>query len=652
MKDLPLLRRKNAGKPNDDAAPPAPLPALAPSAVAALNRAAGRRPGEDALVIEERSVWQPHSWLIQRCWETLAEAGAGPQALAAARLGAARQPAAPLQAILHLAQHAAERPDLQALVAQALALETRSLFDGAPPAAEQCAARFVLAAGAASIVQTPAAAYAYLERLDQVQKGWDKVFAAPDDRALLAGTVARTGLHPLGLALIAHGLRRFGDSGADFVQRAAEKLDAESAATSAPARMLQHCVDALRHGVLATLHSHRVAAGVFARAGMVEEALNEITVIGNIQEARRGAGITARSGDQNLLRQVKRPRANPDVDFQFYALREAVRALPAGRVSAEQRALLAAQLAALGTQSDGWTAAGAASTLVELGALDEAAAVVDAIAPADPTRSEGAIALVRGLLAVGDMFRADQETDKALAWVRALGKKNPERALIWGLAEANVDYGRPDRALELLGEWRNEPGFMDRLRARFGPTFGDDDLRIQRLRLQALLELRGSTLAPPGEVSAVIEKLRLWAPRLLEGEALSEFYADGLLRPLLAAGRGQQAAALLPDVLDALAASTGDKHTARVREVAALLARQVRLHAAQAQGANGGGAELRALVTRFLLDLWQKDAERGIWQAIHGVEGSLPLVLALDGPDALAAIAEAAAESGDLWSPP
>ena len=646
-----MFRRKNAGKPDAAAAPPAPLPALAPSAVAALDRAAERRPGEDALVVEERSVWQPHSWLIQRCWEALSEAGAGPQALGVARLGAARQPAAAMHAILRLAQHAAERPELRPVVAQALTQETRALFDGAPPAAGQGAQPLVLAAAAAAMVQTPAQALAYLERLDQVQKGWDKVFAAPDDRGLLAETVARAGIHPLSLALIGNALRRFGDSGADFVQRVADKLDAESGAP-APARMVQRCVDSLRHGVLATLHSHRVTAGVLARAGLVEDALNEITVIGNIQEARRGAGITARSGDQNLLRQVKRPRANPDVDFQFYALREAVRALPAGRISAEQRALLAAQLAALGTQSDGWTAAGAASTLVELGALDEAAAVVAAIAPADPTRSEGAIALARGLLAVGDTFRADQEADKALAWVRALGKKNPERALIWGLAEAYLDYGRPDRALELLGEWRNEPGFMERLRARFGPTFGDDDLRIQRLRLQALLDLRGSATGPPGEISGVIQQLRLWAPRLLEGEALGEFYADGLLRPLLAAGRVQQATALLPEVLDALAASTGDKHTARVREVAALLARQVRLQAAQPQSASADGAELRALLTQFLLDLWQKDAERGIWQAVHGVEGSLPLVLALDGPDALVTIAEAAAQSGDRWSPP
>lgn len=644
-----MFRRKNAGKP-DVAAQPAPPPALAPSAVAALHRAAAHRPGEDALVIEERSVWQPHSWLIQRCWEALAEAGAGPQALAVARLGAARQPAAPLQVILHLAQHAAERPDLQPLVAQSLALETRPLFDGPPPAEGARVDGYVLAAAAAALVETPAHAFSFLERLDQMQKGWDRVFAAPDDRALLADVVARTGIHPLTLALVGGALRRYGDSGADFVQRVAEKLDADSGGATPAARMLQRCVDSLRHGVLATLHSHRVTAAVLARAGLVDDALNEITVIGNIQEARRDAGITGRSSDQNLLRQVKRPRANSDVDYQFYALREAVRALPTGRVTAEQRHKLAAQLAALGTQSDGWTAAGAASTLVELGALDQAAEVVNAIAPDDPTRSEGAIALVRGFLAVGDMFRADEQAAKALTWVRELGRKNPERALIWGLAEAYLDYGRPDKALDLLGTWRAEPGFMERLRARFGPTFSDDDLRIQRLRLQAMLDLRGTALVAPGEVSTVIQQLRQWAPRLLEGEALSEFYADGLLRPLLAAGRAQQAAALLPEVQAALAASTGEKHTARVREVAALLARQVRLQGTQ--GAPAAAEDVRPLLARFLVELWETDAGRGIWQAIHGVEGSLPLVLALDGPDALVTIAEAAAQSGDLWSPP
>ena len=36
----------------------------------------------------------------------------------------------------------------------------------------------------------------------------------------------------------------------------------------------------------------------------------------------------------------------------------------------------------------------------------------------------------------------------------------------------------------------------------------------------------------------------------------------------------------------------------------------------------------------------QHDAGRGVWQAIHGVEGTLPLLLALDGPQAVAQLAQ------------
>ena len=38
--------------------------------------------------------------------------------------------------------------------------------------------------------------------------------------------------------------------------------------------------------------------------------------------------------------------------------------------------------------------------------------------------------------------------------------------------------------------------------------------------------------------------------------------------------------------------------------------------------------------------IWQHDAGRGVWQAIHGVEGTLPLLLALEGPQVVAQLAQ------------
>src|SRR5690606_38055211 len=115
---------------------------------------------------------------------------------------------------------------------------------------------------------------------------------------------------------------------------------------------------------------------------------------------------------------VKRPQADADVDFQVYTLREAIRALPLRYIPRDKRILLAQHLAQLGMKSDGWTAAGATSTLAELGALKFATDVVSRIAATDATRSEGVIALVRGMLAVNDLTGAEEQVQKGLAWAR------------------------------------------------------------------------------------------------------------------------------------------------------------------------------------------------------------------------------------------
>jgi tetratricopeptide (TPR) repeat protein len=247
------------------------------------------------------------------------------------------------------------------------------------------------------------------------------------------------------------------------------------------------------------------------------------------------------------------------------------------------------------------------------------------------------IALVRSLLAIGELNLAQRQTDAAVGWVRSLNRRNPERALIWGVAQAYLEFGYPQRALELLQQWRIETGLRQRLTTLFGAQMNDDDLRLKRLRLQALLSLRKG--AYDGEINALTQELRTAAPRLLDGDALISFYADGLLRPLLAAGRIHQAWALLPEICAALAVGSGSKHGARVREISVLLARQVRLEAARGEESSMS----REPLTRFLLELWRRDVEKGIWQVVHSVEGAIPLLLALEGPSALVAVGEAAA---------
>jgi hypothetical protein len=52
----------------------------------------------------------------------------------------------------------------------------------------------------------------------------------------------------------------------------------------------------------------------------------------------------------------------------------------------------------------------------------------------------------------------------------------------------------------------------------------------------------------------------------------------------------------------------------------------------------------------FLSQIWEADAKRGLWQIIHSIEGSIPLILALEGPQTLLIIARAASEKERLWS--
>ena len=81
-------------------------------AIDLLNLAATRQPDEQVYFSEARGIWQPNTWLLQRCWRVLAEAGYTNEALSVADLMRRRQPLAPLQALHLLAQKLDQQPHL------------------------------------------------------------------------------------------------------------------------------------------------------------------------------------------------------------------------------------------------------------------------------------------------------------------------------------------------------------------------------------------------------------------------------------------------------------------------------------------------------------------------------------------------------------
>ncbi len=639
---------------------PAP-PALAQQAIQALAKAAMVQPGDTTKLVEERNVWQPNSWLIQRCWEVLVDAGAGEEALQVARLAQMRHPLAPLQALHRIAQQVAQRPQLAQLVRLELERIASALFYAPNTLEGNALERLLLVAASAGQIDDLPLACACLEAIDQTPKAWERVFVRNEWRTLLAESIAHIGVHPLTLALVANAVRRFDDAGAQFLhQTAIIMAQLGEAAPRRVKRLLLRTLETFRYAPLTSLHSRRLAAIAFGHAGLVEDVLAQLTTIANIQDARRETGFSLYKEDPLLLRQVKRPAANAEVDFQVYTLQQALKALPMRQLSREQRITLADQLAALGMRSDGWTAAGAAVTLIELGAFKYAVEVVHKIAAHDPTRSEGMLSLVRGLLAVDEAQLAYEQARHALNWARAQHNRNPERAITWGLAQIYLERGEPDKALQLLELWRAPVGWRYRLQAWLGRGFDDDTLRLRALRWRALLQRGGvhgnaaDLRAYTQELRTLYNELRTWATRLLDGEALVNFYIDALFQPLLAAGKGQQAWELLPELIKLLNTTTGDKLAAHVATIVRLLLHQLRLATAHQPinpantsappiSGNGssspGPSELHETIISFLVNLWQSSAQRGTWQVIHSLEGALPLLVTLAGPQTLVTIA-------------
>jgi hypothetical protein len=625
-------------------------------------------------LVDERAVFRPDTWLLQCCWQRLADSGEFVQAMRVAGLAASRQPLAPIYCLHRLSRQIDRHWGLAKAIAGELMQMQGALLRpmaGVPSVGERAGQQgewLLYAAATAANIGDRTLAFACLERLDQLSKPWDRLMVQPDQRSILADTVLRIGPHPLTLGLMSHALRRFGDAGAHFVLEitagAAERLRraapaAGAAGTAKMARLLALGVDTFRNASLTSLHSRRLTATVFGQAGLVDEVLSQLTTIANIQAARREGGISLRQGDPTLLRQVKRPTADADVDFQVYTLREAIRALPVRGLSRDSRLELANRLAALGNRSDGWTAAGAAATLVEVGAIKYGVEVVNKIPANDPTRAEGVISLVRSLLAAGEAELAEEQAQKGLAWARAYPGRNPERALTWGLSEVYLERRQSDRALLLLDQWEQPSNLVQRVRGLFGRKLDDDELRNLGLRLRALLQ-RERTGA--NEIQRLVNQLASAAPQLLEGEALVSYLLDDLLRPLLAAGRLKLALSVLPLLAAALRSGTGEKHAARVGNAANVLVAELataqpeRLDPSRDSAAGNGGAsatlppEASTAIEQFLTTLWRSNQERGLWQTVHGIHGSLALVQLLEGPQSVETIAVYVAEAGGDWT--
>ncbi|MEM7538676.1 MAG: hypothetical protein AAF639_41315 [Chloroflexota bacterium] len=638
---------------------------------------------------EERNVWGPDTWLLKCCWESLADAGYVDEALTVAPLSEIRQPLVMWQALEKLSKFITTKPltdstSLKLRLQAELRQRASVLFAQPSPTLDQTLEiqRGLFAAVTATRADDTYLALSVLERLDQIPKVWDRVFVNPELRTALSETVVRLslamGLHPLTNALLRNAVRRFDDAGAKFLHEItstlAEELKEQVALNGDNANapnpnapnpnapnpsnailLMLRCIEIFRSSTLTTLHVRRLAAIAFGQAGLVGELMAQMETIENIQAARKDSGLFDWQKDSVYIRQVTRSSANTDIDFRVHTLRDAINTMPVYEVDRHERITLASQLTLMAVRSDGWTAASAVPALIRLGALKYAGDVVAKIPVSDHTRSEGHISLVRALLALNQEDAeelAEAQVERALIWLQTVPNRTAERATIWGLTDLYIEQGQPQMAMRLLA-LREEPEKTGLARIRkvvtdtaqgrlFRTVMNDDQLRDSGLRFRALLQLSklGQLSADESkDLRLLFGQLRNWAPRLMDGEALIAFYVDTLLHPLLDVVALEQVWQLLPQIQTFLVSSSGDKHSVHVRRITTQLADSL---LDPDTGLLNDETHQTNLI-EFMVGLWQSNISQGIWQTVHSIEGSIPLLLALTGPAALVAIAQTAA---------
>ncbi len=619
--------------------------ALAGAALSALKSVDLRNPS-----LADRQVRQPDTWLLRRCYQALALYGDANTAFAAAELVRERETLSPFRVLPPLARRAVADVGLAVSLSQQIQTLRHEISRPLGRNLAEWSERLLALACAAAHLSDSGLALAALERMDQAAGAWTMLFSHSERRELLADTVAHVGLHPLTVMLMRQSLRQEGEVGAQFLQQVAVHAATqikESKNVAQSRRLLRRCVEIFQYATLTSLLSRRYAAAVFGLTGDVGAILEQVTIIANIQEARRESGVAYREGEGKVLRQVKRPRANLDADFQLYTLKEAVDQVEVGEIVPAQRRLLAERLARLGTSSDGWTAAATAGTLLHLGEIDHAIAVVDQIDRRDPMRSEAFRVLVEGLLAANRPDEAWRQTQKGIAWAQSLAEHHPERLTIWGTAEAYLTHGQASPVLEILNR-RRSPGLWAWLRRLFGELPGEETLREDALRMYAALIGGEGSVA---QALPILATLRRQAPQSLDGKALALFYTDHVLVPLLVTGHYDLAWSFLQDIRTVLGRILSREQPARVEAVALLLVEQFEALSAAAppDEVNVDLEKAHTAAFDLLTHLWERSAAQGIWPTVYTIGGSLPLVIALAGPQAVLEIARFAAKEGHVW---
>jgi hypothetical protein len=600
--------------------------------------------------VADRQVRQPDTWLLRRCYLVLAEHSSADATFSVVELIRDRDPLASYRVLPILARRACDDVGLAFTLSNRVALLRLLLQHPIAGDTAIWGEGLLSLACAAARLDDDTLAFACLERLDQAPGIWLSFFSQPDRRELLAETIALVGLHPLTTHLIRQAIRWHGEAGAQFLQQVAVGAAGWIKAgrqLRRSRRLLQRCVETIQNATLTSLLSRRYAASILALGGDANAILEQVTTIANIQEARRESGVAFREAEQKVLRQVKRPRADADVDFQFYTLRDAVDCLDLAALDANHRAMLAERLASLGVGSDGWTAAAATAALIRLDETDHAIAVVDQIDAHDPTRSEAYCVLVDGLLSVGDTENARIQTQKAIRWAQSLAEHHPERLTIWGLATAYLSHGQAQAALKILSQ-RRSPPLLVRLRRWLGEVPSEETLREETLRMHAALlgGEGGRDVAVP-----ILATIRHQAPEVLDGKPLALFYTDHVLMPLLKTEHHDLAWSFLHDIQAVLGRILSREQPARVESVAQILIDELARLAEDGQD-HRLLERARTAATDLLIYLWEGSAKQGIWSTVYSIGGSLSLVVTLAGPEAVVEIAHFIASEGQSWRKP
>ncbi len=603
-----------------------PASTLGHQAIQALQRALSSLQASPRLLKEERSIRQPDSWLVERCWRMLARTGRAESALVLATLAVSRQPLAVSRALLALAAAGAQHRDVRQFVHKRLVQHTQLLLQTPADTVETYSEHLILASATAAYLRQPALIFSCLERLDQISDTWSAILDSPDLRPHLAIAVAAAPLHPLTAQLIATCLPRFELAGAQFLT----ELTAHCVTTSGEVRperrdTMELCLTSVQTYQPADVTIRRYTTTVLARAGECQAVLDAMTIMDNIIEAQRENTLPARDVDDNILRHVVRTGANTDIDFQVFTLQEALRALPTSRRGDHAVQSLADSLIRLAGRSDGWTAAGATAVLMELGWPTAASDMVEQIPLADPARSDAICVIVQGCLERLEPAQADAQVRRSWPWINQLPDEHIKRLTIRRLAEAYIQAGYTQQGMALLAR-RSRSGWRQRL-FRSAPK-EPEEWRLSETWLQLLCQLKTSPDQATAAEKALMRRVTTRAPILLEGEALASFYLR-VLPPLLACERWTYLTDLLPGLQKALLRIKGMKHAVRTRDCTHYLIQ------ALAQIHHEQKLWLTRILQQWAVELWTQSAQEGIWQAVYSIDGCLELMQALEGAQSI-----------------